>query len=130
MKRSKKVLPSVEIINFGRYAQWDRGSKELPEFIDLTTSIKAEIDVEFGMIVEILQGKGRFLEYTIEHPPFMDEEGDVALPFTGSYQIRSNPYRFFLGDTIWAPVEDKRGDWNLILKIEGKVVAKKTLSLL
>lgn len=130
MKRSKKDIPKVEIINYGRYSRWDRGSKELPEFIELTTEIKAELDVEFGMIVEIRQGKGRFMEYLIEHPPFLDETGKIEPPFTGSCQIRKNPYQFFLGDTIWSPIEDKRGDWNLILKIEGKIVAKKTLSLL
>jgi len=129
MKRSKKVMPKVEIINYGRYAQWDRDSKKLPEFVELTTFIKSEIDVEFGMIVEIVQGKGRFLEYIIDHPPFRDNSGEVSPPFTGSYQIRSNPYRFFLGDTVWAPIEDKKGNWNLIIKIDGQEVAKKTIIL-
>jgi hypothetical protein len=129
LKRSKKPLPKVEIVSYGRYTNWDRDSKKLPELIDLTTEVKAEIGVEFGMVVEIFQAKGRFLDFVIDHPPFYDENGDVAAPFEGSYQIRNNPYAFFLGDTIWEPVEDKRGPWTMTVMMDGQDVASKTILL-
>lgn len=129
MKRSKKPLPKVEIVSYGRYTNWDRDSKKLPELIDLTTEVKTEIGVEFGMVVEIFQAKGRFLDFIIDHPPFYDENGDVAAPFEGSYQIRNNPYVFFLGDTIWEPVEDKRGPWTMTVLMDGKELASKTILL-
>jgi hypothetical protein len=60
LKRSKKPLPKVEIVSYGRYTNWDRDSKKLPELIDLTTEVKAEIGVEFGMVVEIFRQKAGF----------------------------------------------------------------------
>ena len=129
MKRSKKPLPKTEIVSYGRYTRWDRESKKLPELVDLTTEVKAEIGVEFGMIIEILQAKGRFLEFIIDHPSFNDEEGNLAPPFEGSYQIRNNPYAFFLGDTIWEPIEDKRGPWTMTVIMDGKELACKTIHL-
>jgi hypothetical protein len=129
LKRSKKPLPKVEIVSYGRYTNWDRDSKKLPELIDLTTEVKAEIGVEFGIVVEIFQAKGRFLDFVIDHPPFHDENGNVAAPFEGSYQIRNNPYVFFLGDTIWEPVEDKRGPWTMTVLMDGKELACKTILL-
>ena len=129
MKRSNKNLPDVEIISYGKYMRWNSKSRDLPELEELTYDIKAELDVEFGMIVEIRHGKGRYLEYTIHHPSFIDKTGEIAPSFVGEYQIRSNPFQFFLGDTIWEPVEDKKGTWELIIKIEGKVLASKKLLL-
>ena len=129
MKRSKKPLPETEIVSYGRYTRWDRESKELPELVDLTTEVKAEIGVEFGMVVEIFQAKGRYLDFVIEHPPFKDEEGNISPPFEGSYQIRNNPYAFFLGDTIWEPIEDKRGPWTMRVFMDGKELASKTIQL-
>lgn len=129
MKRNKKPLPKTEIVSYGRYTMWDRESKKLPELVDLTTEVKAEIGVEFGMIIEIFQAKGRFLEFIIDHPPFNDEEGNLAPPFEGSYQIRKNPYTFFLGDTIWEPIEDKRGPWTMTVIMDGKELASKTILL-
>ena len=88
-------MPRTEIVSYGRYTKWDRNSKKLPELVELTKEVKAEIGVEFGMVVEIFQAKGRFLDFVIEHPPFKDENGNVSPPFEGSYQIRNNPYIFF-----------------------------------
>lgn len=129
MKRSKKPLPKVEIVSYGQYTKWDRDSKKLPELVDLTTTVKAEIGVEFGIIVEIFQAKGRFLDFRIDHPPFKDDQGLVRPPFEGSYQIRNNPYVFFLGDTIWEPIEDKRGPWTMTVLIDDQEVASKTIFL-
>ncbi len=117
------------IRSYGRYTTWDRESKTLPELVDLTYEVKAEIGVEFGMIVEFEQAKGRFIDFTIEHPPFCDVHGDIEPPFEGTIQIRSNPYSFFLGDTIWEPIDDKRGSWTMTVSIDGQKLATKTILL-
>lgn len=122
-------MPKTEIVSYGRYTRWDRESKKLPELVDLTKEVKAEIDVEFGIIVEIFQAKGRFVDFIIDHPPFTDENGVISPPFEGSFQIRNNPYAFFLGDTIWEPVENKRGPWTMTLMMDGKELASKTIIL-
>jgi len=129
LKRSKKPLPEVEIVSYGQYTTWDRESKKLPELVDLTTEVNAEVGVEFGMIVEIFQAKGRFLDFIIDHPPFKDEDGHISPPFEGSYQIKNNPYAFFLGDTIWEPVEDKRCPWTMTVLMDGQKLASKTILL-
>ena len=129
MKRSKKPLPKIEIVSYGRYTKWDRESRKLPELEDLTYEVKAKVGVEFGMIVEIFQAKGRFLDFVIDHPPFKDEDGAISPPFEGTYQIRKNPYIFFLGDTIWEPVDDKRGNWTMTVMMDGKELASKTILL-
>ena len=130
MKRSRKPLPKVEVLSYGQYTTWDRESKELPQLLEMTEKVEARIDAEFGMIVEIFQAKGRFLDFRIDHPPFTDPEGNIEPPFEGSYQIRNNPYAFFLGDTIWEPVEDKRGPWTMSIFMDGKKLASKTIELL
>ena len=130
MKRSHKPLPVVDIISYGEYTRWDRDSKELPDLVQLSESVKAEVDVEFGMIVEIIKGRGWYLKFEIDHPPFTAENGTIEPPFTGEYQIRSNPHRFFLGDTIWPPVDDKRGLWTMRIFIEDELVAEKSISLI
>ncbi len=130
MKRSKKPQPKVEIVSYGKYSKWDRESHDLPELIDLTEKVKAEIGVEFGMIVEIFKAKGRYLDFRIDHPPFKDRNGNIEPSFEGSYQIRNNPYSFFLGDTIWEPVEDKRGQWTMTVFMDGVELASKTIILI
>jgi hypothetical protein len=129
VKRSHKPLPKVEIISYGRYAGWAKEEKELPALVSLTDRIRAEADIEFGLIVEIRQGKGRFIQYCIEHPPFRDPNGLVLPSFTGEYQIRTNPARFFLGDAIQAPVEDKKGDWILKIMMEDSLLAEKRIKI-
>ena len=94
LKRSKKPLPQVVIVSYGKYTKWDRESRDLPELLELTYEVEAAIGVEFGMIVEIFQAKGRFLDFRIDHPPFTDSDGNVEPPFEGTYQIRNNPYAF------------------------------------
>ena len=130
MKKSKKSLPEVEIISYGLYSGWDKTNKELPELIRITDTIKAELDIEFGMIVEIIKAKGRYLSYQIDHPPFTDQKGNVEPSFTGTYHVRANPYRFFLGDSVWAPIDDKKGDWTLSVFFEDILVAQKTITLI
>lgn len=129
MKRSHKPLPRVDIVSYGRYTKWDRESKKIPELVELTTIVKAELGVEFGMIIEIFQAKGRFLDFRIDHPTFENEHGEVEPPFEGTHQIRTNPFTFFLGDTIWEPIENKRGPWTMSVFMDGQKLAEKTITL-
>ena len=129
MKRSKKPQPEVEIVSYGKYTKWDRESRNLPELIDLTEKVKTEIGVEFGMIVEIFKAKGRYLDFKIDHPPFKDNDGNIEPSFEGTYQIKTNPYSFFLGDTIWEPVEDKKGPWTMTVYMDEVELASKTILL-
>lgn len=129
MKRSHKPLPKVNIVSFGRYADWNKEDRDLPALINLTDRIRAESGMEFGMIIEIGQAKGRYIQYCIEHPPFRDKSGKTVPSFTGEYQIRSNPTRFFLGDVVEDPLEDKRGDWVFKILMDDRLLAEKRLSI-
>lgn len=129
MKKKNNRPLEIEIINFGLYSAWDRDNSKLPEFIELTNEIKAEIGVEFGMMVEIRKARGRYLDFRIDHPSFLDESGEIAEPFTGTFRVKHNPFQFFLGDTIWEPVEDKRGEWKLSIYYEEKLLVSKSIHL-
>lgn len=129
MKKSNKPLPQVEIINYGKYAKWDRDSRDIPEFLEMTTEVTAEVDVEFGMVVEIRKAKGRYLDFRIDHPPFKNKKGKTEPPFDGTFRVKQNLYRFFLGDTIWPPVEDKKGEWTMSIFFNEELLASKSLML-
>jgi hypothetical protein len=119
--------PDVSMHSHGLYDGWDRDSKDLPNLVKITTEIEAELDVEFGYVLRIRNARNSKITFRIEHPPFKDSSGDVAPPFDGELYVKTNDFRFFLGDTIWAPVEDKRGEWRLITWLDGEKVADKTL---
>ncbi len=125
-----KRKPEVAMHSYGLYNAWDRNSKELPNLIKITDEIEAALDIEFGYILRIRNARNCKITFRIEHPPFTDASGMLAPPFDGELYVKTNDYRFFLGDTIWAPIEDKRGAWRLITWLDGEKVADKTLSLL
>ncbi len=114
----------------GMYDGWNRESKELPGLLKITTQIEAALDVEFGYILRIRNARNSRIVFRIEHPPFKRDDGALAPPFEGELYVKTNDFRFFLGDTIWAPVEDKRGAWRLLTWLDGEKVADKTLQLL
>ena len=114
---------------FGIYTQWDSDSKELPRFSESTTRVRAEIDVEFGFVVNIKGCKNQQLHYCIDHPGILDANGDRRPPFDGFVYVKTNDWDFYLGDTIWEPIGDKLGDWRMTLELEGKIVAEKTFEL-
>ncbi|TAJ13144.1 DUF3859 domain-containing protein [Marinilabiliaceae bacterium JC017] len=118
-----------ELYSYGIYSHWERGSKALPQLLDITDQIPVEPDIEFGYIIKIKGAKGKTVEFRIDHPPFLDAQGNEAPAFEGEYFIQSNDYEFFLGDTVWEPYYDKAGDWILTTWLEGKVIACKTLHL-
>ena len=125
-----KKKPEVEVHSCGLYEGWNRESKALPKLVAITNEITAELDVEFGYILRIRNARNSRITFRIEHPAFKDSSGKTAPPFEGGLYVKTNDYRFFLGDTIWSPVEDKRGEWRLITWLDGEKVADKTLLLL
>lgn len=125
-----KSTPSFRIRTFGTYSKWDADSKELPTPVENTTHIPAIVDIEFGFVVNVKGGKNQKLRFCIDHPQIKDAAGDIRPPFTGDVYVKSNDWNFFLGDTIWEPLDDKLGHWHLSLKWNDKVVAEKTFLVL
>ena len=124
-----KKKPTVEIHSYGLYERWDRDSRELPELIQITTEIEARLDIEFGYVLRIRNARNGKIRFQIDHPPFKDSLDRPAPPFTGDLYVKTNDFRFFLGDTVWDPVEDKRGEWRLRTWLDGALVADKTIVL-
>ena len=116
--------------SYGQYDGWDRDSRILPSLVKITTEIDTALDVEFGYILRIRNARNSKITFRIEHPPFKNDDGETAPPFDGELYVKTNDFRFFLGDTIWAPVEDKRGEWRLITWLDGETIAYKKLALL
>lgn len=124
-----KRKPDLRMRSYGIYTQWESDSKELPDLKEVTTDIPAHIDVEFGFIVNIKWAKNSELFFCIDHPGILDAQGRRRAAFDGSVFIKTNDWHFFLGDTIWEPIQDKLGPWHLTLELEGKRVAEKTFTL-
>jgi hypothetical protein len=125
---AKKKI-DVKMYSYGEYEAWDRNSKEIPKLRSITNTVGAQLGTEFGYVLHIKKAKGSLLRFCIEHPPFCDESSQIMPPFTGELYINTNDYRFFLGDFIWAPLEDKMGPWKLSTWIDDERVAEKTLQL-
>lgn len=115
--------------SFGIYSNWDSNSKLLPKIEEFTTRVRADIDVEFGFIINVKRAKNQELDYCIFHPGILDADGDVRPPFDGTVYVKTNDWDFYLGDTIWEPVADKLGDWRMTLTLDGQVIADKTFEL-
>ena len=124
-----KQKPEVTMTSYGIYTKWHAESKKLPRIVKFSHEIPAELDIEFGFIVNIKRAKNLKLYYSIEHPGIPDDSGEVMSPFDGHVFVKNNNWDFFLGDTIWAPVENKIGNWRLYLKLENKIIADKTFKL-
>lgn len=124
-----KRKSEIRIRSYGIYSHWDAKSKQLPQIVEFTTRVRARIDVEFGLIVNIKGAKNQQLEYCIYHPDIPDADGLVRAPFDGIVYVKTNDWDFYLGDTIWAPVDDKLGDWRMTLSMDGQIIAEKTFEL-
>ncbi len=122
-----KQKPVVEMRSYGIYTQWNSLSKELPRVVEFTREIPAEIDIEFGVVVNIKKAKNLAIDYCIHHPGIRDEKGRVRAPFDGQVYARKNDWDFFLGDTIWDPIDDKLGPWRLTIEIGGILYVDETL---
>ena len=115
--------------SYGIYQQWDADAKELPRIVEFTTEIPAEIEIEFGFIVNIKGAKNKELYYCIDHPGILDANGNRRDPFDGTVYVKKNDWQFYLGDTIWMPIDDKLGDWKMWIELDGDVVAEKTFEV-
>jgi hypothetical protein len=124
-----KKNPEITMRSYGIYTPFDRESDELPHILEFTETVPARVGVEFGYILEILKARGSLITFRIEHPPFNNDSGEVAPPFEGEQYVRSPQWRFFLGDTVWEPPEDKVGDWTLTTWLDGEEVAQRTFRL-
>ncbi|WDE96130.1 DUF3859 domain-containing protein [Lentisphaera profundi] len=122
--------PTWKMLSYGIHTNWEKGSKELPKLKKFSWEIPARLDIEFGYVLNIKQARGKKLEFTIEHPNFIDlKTGEIAPSFCGEIFVRSNDWDFFLGDTLWAPVEDKIGTWTLTTKLDGELLVKKRFTI-
>ncbi|MBN2715875.1 MAG: DUF3859 domain-containing protein [Deltaproteobacteria bacterium] len=116
----------VKIVSHGIYSGWNPASRDLPKIVRFCDEVPARLDMEFGMIINIRQAKGNCIDWCIEHPNIPGDDGKPLAPFRGTMRITGSDWKFFLGDTIWAPPEDKIGDWRMWVKLDGNVVAEKT----
>lgn len=111
--------------SYGIYRGWDAGAKELPRIAKFTLEVPAEIDIEFGFVINVKGGKNKELYYCIDHPGIRDSAGCRRPPFDGTVYVKTNDWNFYLGDTIWLPLEDKIGQWRMTVELDDKVVAEK-----
>lgn len=124
-----KTIIQSSITSFGIYDTWNENSKDLPKITKFTTDVPAEIGIEFGFIINIKKGKGKKITFCIYHPNIPDKSGNVMPPFSDDVYIRDNNWNFYLGDTIWAPISNKMGDWRMTIECEGQIIADKTFSV-
>lgn len=124
-----KLKADVSIIYSGIFSQWDNNSDELPRLLQATVHVPALIDTEFGFITRIKKAKNQILTYCIYHPDIPDDDGNIRPPFEGEVFIKENDWRFYLGDCIWAPVNNKLGNWRMTLTLNGKIIADKTFKV-
>lgn len=124
-----KVKPEFSIVSHGIYSQWDAKSKDLPKIQKFTTEVPAEIDIEFGYILNVKKGKGIKLNCTIYHPNIPDKKGKPMPPFEDEVYVSNNDWHFFLGDTIWEPIDNKVGDWRIVIEYNNDIVADKTFEI-
>ncbi|WP_111977678.1 DUF3859 domain-containing protein [Algibacillus agarilyticus] len=124
-----KLKSIYTIVSHGIYTKWDAKSKDLPKIRQFTTEIPAEEDIEFGFVFNAQKAKGKKLVYTIYHPDIPDEDGEVMAPFTGIAHVRTNNWDFYLGDTIWLPIDNKTGPWRMTISHDDQILAEKTFNV-
>ena len=121
-----KRKPKYRVRSYGIYTKWDSNSKDLPRIQQFTTDVPATLDIEFGLILQIEGAKNEILDYCIYHPDIPDDDGNIRAPFDGQVYVKSNDWNFYLGDTIWEPIDTKLGDWRMTIEFQGKIIAEKT----
>lgn len=124
-----KLKADVSIIQSGIFSQWDADSDELPKFLQATVHVPAIIDIEFGFVARIRKAKNQRLHYCIYHPDITDIDGNIRPPFDGEVFIKENDWKFYLGDCIWAPIDNKVGNWRMTLTLNGKIIADRSFKV-
>ena len=97
--------------------------------LEFTTRVPARLGIEFGMIVTFKRAKNQLARYCIFHPDIPDSHGVIRPPFDGEVYVRTNEWDFFLGDTLWDPIEHMCGTWRMVIELEGKCVAEKSFEV-
>lgn len=121
-----KHKPIIELVSYGIYSQWNEGDKALPKIREFTTQVPAKLDIEFGLVVNIKRAKNQKIRYCIYHPDIPDKNGQPMAPFDGEEYIRSNDWDFYLGDTLWDPIDNKLGNWRMTIELDNHIIAEKT----
>jgi len=116
----------INMQTYGIHSHWDAKSKELPKIKEFTTTIPAEIDIEFGFIINIKNARGAKINYCIAHPQVHDKQGHPCDPFVGEVHVTNNNWLFYLGDTLWEPLADKCGPWRMTIALNKTIIADKT----
>ncbi|MDG3087735.1 DUF3859 domain-containing protein [Vibrio hannami] len=124
-----KRSPVIEIESYGIFSTWDAKSKHLPKIQEFTTQVPAEIDIEFGFTVNIKKAKGKKVRYCIYHPGITSPDGEVLAPFNGEVHVGNNDWDFYLGDTIWEPIDNKVGKWRMTIELDNRIIAEKTFDV-
>lgn len=119
----------VDVVSYGIYSTWDSKSKQLPKILEFTTQVPAELDIEFGFTVNVKKAKGKKIRFCIYHPNITSDDGEILEPFDGEEHITSNDWHFYLGDTIWLPIENKLGPWRMTIELDSKTIADKTFDV-
>jgi hypothetical protein len=125
-----KRKAEIKMVSYGEYSKWDRESKKIPKILHFTTEIQAKAGTEFGYVLHIRNGKGKTIEFYIEHPPFKGTNNKIEPPFTGIEYIKTNDFEFYIGDCIWEPIDDKFGKWEISTFYDGNEVARKTFRII
>ena len=63
-----KAKPITSIESYGIYSHWDAKEKDLPQITEFTTDVPAQLDIEFGFIVNIKKAKGQKIKFCVYHP--------------------------------------------------------------
>jgi hypothetical protein len=124
-----KTNPIFKIESFGIYDSFNASGKSLPKISRHTALIPAQIDLEFGLTLSVKKAKGITLDWCIKHPNICDKKGRKMTPFEGMVIVRNNDWKFYLGDTIWLPADDKVGDWHMYIQYNNSVVAEQTFEV-
>lgn len=124
-----KKKPEITIANYGQYTTWNKKSREMPKLIKYTDTIEAFEGNEFGIIINVDYCKGKVLDFTIKHPPIVNEEGNLMPQFKGELYVNSIHTQFFVGDGIWLPIHDKIGEWEVIIYLDGKKAVSKKFNI-
>lgn len=124
-----KRKPEIKLRSYGIYQDWDPASRTLPRIKEFTLNVPAEVDVEFGFVVNIRNAKNQEMYFCIDHPGILDADGQRRTPFDGTVYIKDNDWDFYLGDTIWLPIADKIGLWRMWLELDDRVIAEKSFTV-
>ena len=125
----RKNTPIFTLKHYGIYQTWENKGRNLPKIQTVCTHVPATIDIEFGITIGVFNGKGKRIDWCIDHPQITDKKGRKMAPFTGCEFIKTNDWDFYLGDTIWAPEQDKVGDWHIYIEYNDEIVIEQTFDV-